>query len=72
MLGIVGTVPREDFRFSAGEISLCDSCILVDGSTVPVNRGTPALMAAACVTAEVLGTPAPFGYLAGDIGRGKG
>ncbi len=72
MLGIVGTVPMEDFPLSTGEISMCDGHLLIDGSTVPVNRGTPALMAAACVTADFLGTPAPFGYLAGDIGRGTG
>jgi NAD(P)H-hydrate repair Nnr-like enzyme with NAD(P)H-hydrate dehydratase domain len=29
-------------------------------------------MATACITADVLGTSAPFGYLIGDIGRGKG
>jgi len=45
---------------------------MIGGSTVPVNRGTPALMAAAWMTADVIGTSAPFGYLAGDIGRGKG
>lgn len=72
MLGIVGTVPREDFPLSTGDITLKDYYLIIGGRTVPVNRGTPALMAAACVTADVLGTSVPFGYLAGDIGRGKG
>lgn len=72
MLGIVGTVPWENFPLSTGDISLKDDHLMIDGSTVPVNRGTPALMAAAWMTADVIGTSAPFGYLAGDIGRGKG
>jgi len=72
VLGIVGTVPWENFPLSTGDISLKDDHLMIDGSTVPVNRGTPALMAAAWMTADVIGTSAPFGYLAGDIGRGKG
>ncbi|HEU20321.1 MAG TPA: sugar kinase [Deltaproteobacteria bacterium] len=72
MLGIVGTVPWENFPLSTGDISLKDDHLMIGGSTVPVNRGTPALMAAAWMTADVIGTSAPFGYLAGDIGRGKG
>ncbi|MFN2355776.1 MAG: hypothetical protein ABR512_14805 [Desulfopila sp.] len=38
----------------------------------PVNRGTPALLAAAVVTGRVLGLPPPVAYLVGDIGRGGG
>ena len=72
MLGIVGTVPWENFPLSTGYISLKDDHLMIGGSTIPVNRGTPALMAAAWMTADVIGTSAPFGYLAGDIGRGKG
>jgi NAD(P)H-hydrate repair Nnr-like enzyme with NAD(P)H-hydrate dehydratase domain len=37
-----------------------------------VNRGTPALLAAAVRTAEALGIPAPFTYLVGDTGPGRG
>lgn len=72
MLGIAGTVPREEFPLSTGNISLCGDNLLINDSTIAVNRGTSALMAAACMTAEMLGTPAPFGYLVGDIGRGRG
>jgi hypothetical protein len=39
---------------------------------VAVNRGDPALPAAAAKVAETLGQEVPFAYLAGDIGRGNG
>ena len=72
MLGIVGTVPSEDFPLVTGEIALVDGMIRIEDKFVPVNRGTPALLAAAFIIAEALGQPAPVAYLIGDIGRGKG
>ncbi len=44
----------------------------IGGHRLRVTRGTPALLAAAIKTAQFLGQPMPFAYLAGDIGRGQG
>jgi len=72
VLAIAGTVPSEDFPLVDGEITMVGNEIRIDDKRVSVNRGTPALMAAAIKTAETLGQPAPFGYLVGDTGLGKG
>jgi len=72
MLAIVGTVPDETFPLISGQIRLEKDRLLVGERQVPVNRGTPALLAAAIKTGEVLGLPCPLGYLVGDIGLGHG
>jgi len=72
MLAVVGTVPNIDFPLVTGQVSLEDHAICIQGKRVYVNRGTPALLAAAIKTGEVLGQQAPFGYLVGDIGLGDG
>ena len=72
MLAIVGTIPSEEFPIISGEITLDDEHIRICDRRISVNRGTTALMAAAIKTSETLGQPPLFGYLAGDIGRGKG
>ena len=72
MLAIAGTVPSEDFPLVDGKITMVGNEIRIDDKRVSVNRGTPALMAAAIKTAETLGQPTPFGYLVGDTGLGKG
>jgi hypothetical protein len=72
MLAVVGTVPDPEFPLISGEVELRGGNILLDGRSVPVNRGTPALLAAACKVLEYLGHPKPFGYLVGDVGLGKG
>ena len=72
MLAVVGTIPDPDFPLVAGEVTLKGEHIYVEGHPAPVNRGTPALMAAAIRCLEVLGLPMPYGYLAGDIGLGDG
>ncbi len=72
MLAIVGTIPTHDFPLVAGEVSFKDDCIIIQGKRVPVNRGTPALLAAAIRTSQVLGKQEIFGYLVGDIGLGDG
>ena len=72
MLAIAGTVPSEGFPLISGSITLDDDYLRIGDQRVFVNRGTAALMAAAIKTAETLGQPVPFGYLVGDIGRGKG
>ncbi len=72
MLAVVGTVPENDFPLLAGEVTLEDGYICIQGRKAPVNRGTPALIAAAAKTGVALGQPKLFGYLVGDIGRGDG
>jgi hypothetical protein len=72
MHAIVGTSPREQFPLAPGEVGLIDNELTIGGNRVPVNRGTPALLAAAIKAGEFLGLPAPYGYLVGDIGHGHG
>ena len=72
MFAVAGTVPIQDFPLLAGEVFLEDDTIRIQGKQVPVNRGTPALLAAAIKTCEMLDQGAPFGYLVGDIGLGDG
>jgi len=72
MLAVVGTVPVENFPLVSGEVRLEKDALLLEGKCIPVNRGTPALLAAAIVAGEILGNPPPFAYLVGDIGTGKG
>jgi len=55
MLAIVGTVPDQKFPLTTGKVSLKDDEIYIQGKQVHVNRGTPALLAAAVKTAETLG-----------------
>jgi hypothetical protein len=72
MLAIVGTVPQADYPLVAGMVQISGDLISLAGHQAPVNRGTPALMAAALKVSEVLGRPPVYGYLVGDIGRGEG
>ena len=72
MLAVVGTVPQADYPLVAGRVRAAGDQVLLEGHGVPVNRGTPALLAAALKVSEVLGRPPVWGYLVGDIGRGDG
>jgi len=72
MLAVVGTVPDENFPLISGEVHLEKDRIHVCDKQVPVNRGTPAMLAAVIKAGEVLGLPPPLAYLVGDIGLGHG
>ncbi len=76
MLAIIGTVPRADFPLVQGPALLTGQGngmgLSVDGHAVEINRGTPALLAAAAVTARALGRRPPYAYLVGDTGLGHG
>jgi ADP-dependent NAD(P)H-hydrate dehydratase / NAD(P)H-hydrate epimerase len=72
MLLVVGTVPDREFPLVLGEAELIGDSISVQGYKVPVNRGTPALIAAAIKTTQVKGNGKVFAWLAGDIGLGDG
>jgi hypothetical protein len=72
MLCVAGTVPSDDFPLVGGIVSLKAERLCIDTLSIEVNRGTPALLAAAVKACEALGLPAPFAYLVGDTGSGKG
>jgi len=72
VLAVAGTVPRQDFPTLMGTVSLQGTDLHLAGRRVPVARGTPALLAAAVMTGEVLGQAAPTAFLAGDVGQGDG
>jgi ADP-dependent NAD(P)H-hydrate dehydratase / NAD(P)H-hydrate epimerase len=72
VIGVVGTVPDPEFPLVTGETLLEGDSIFIRGKRIPVNRGTPALLAAAIKTAQVFEQSAPFAYLAGDVGLGQG
>ena len=71
MLCIVGTIPLDDSTLLEGAVEVTDEKLFVDGTSIDVTRGTPALLAAAAVTATTLGRSI-YTYLAGDTGTGKG
>lgn len=72
MFAVVGTIPNADFPLVAGNVTLKKDKICIQENRCSVNRGTPALLAAAIKAGEVLGQPTPFSFLVGDIGLGKG
>jgi sugar/nucleoside kinase (ribokinase family) len=72
MLAVIGTVPEHDFPLLAGKVMLENGSICIQGRKVNINRGTPALLAAAANTLDALKQEEPFGYLIGDIGHGDG
>ncbi|HKM38803.1 MAG TPA: NAD(P)H-hydrate dehydratase [bacterium] len=72
MLAIVGTIPDEKFPLTGGIVSLKGKKITIRDWKVDVNRGTPAMIAAAIKTLEYMGESNPYCYLVGDIGSGVG
>ncbi|MDQ7781563.1 MAG: NAD(P)H-hydrate dehydratase [Desulfomonilaceae bacterium] len=69
---IVGTVTYEEFPLLLGRCSLENGTLNVGGKAVPVARGTPALISAAVLAAQLLQTEPPTALLAGDTGKGRG
>lgn len=72
MLAIVGTVPDPEFPLVSGRVTLENQNLSIDGKSVLVNRGTPALLGAVVKACEVLGDQEVTGFLVGDIGLGNG
>lgn len=72
MLGIVGTVPDLGFPLVHGPARLIDGRLTLEGRNIPINRGTPALLAAALKAAEWKGGVEIYAFLVGDIGLGEG
>ena len=79
---ICGTVPDDDFPLCMGTWHVEDRMLVpsavkscADGGSVravPVERGTPALVAAATLALEALGAEPPVVLMAGDCGSSKG
>jgi ADP-dependent NAD(P)H-hydrate dehydratase / NAD(P)H-hydrate epimerase len=72
MFSIVGTVPDNNFPLISGLGSMENDHVVIENERVAVNRGTPALIAAACETLKYLHKPNPHCYLVGDTGDGEG
>jgi len=72
MYAVVGTIPDQDFPLVSSEVRLEGDELSIEKKRVHINRGTPALLAAAIKAGETLNQPAPFAYLVGDTGLGDG
>lgn len=72
MLVLIGTVPEENFPMVSGTATLRKDTVALEGHETLVNRGTPALVAAASMACETLGLRMPFCLLVGDEGVGHG
>jgi NAD(P)H-hydrate repair Nnr-like enzyme with NAD(P)H-hydrate dehydratase domain len=72
MLAVVGTIPQKNFPLVSGAIQLQNKDLHIQNHSFGVNRGTPALIAAAIKTLDFMDKPGLFAYLAGDIGLGDG
>ncbi len=72
MLGIIGTIPDLDFPLVYGPVLLKGDCLQINGYSIPVNRGTPALIAAALKASECINNTEIYAFLAGDTGKGEG
>ncbi|MDL2330249.1 sugar kinase [Desulfosarcina sp. OttesenSCG-928-A07] len=72
----VGTIPDADFPLVMSPFSLTHGNISLGFHEFPVNRGTPAMLAAAAIThAHVESNTSPedrIALVAGDIGSGQG
>lgn len=72
MLAVVGTLPEADFPLLAGPVEFEPRGLSLEGHRIPVNRGTAALLAAACAGLKVLHRTSPVALVVGDIGSGQG
>ena len=72
MLAVIGTVPDESLPLISAEAMLSGNDIRIEGRRIPVNRGTPALLAAALATTAFYNGPPVRAFLVGDLGLGHG
>jgi ADP-dependent NAD(P)H-hydrate dehydratase / NAD(P)H-hydrate epimerase len=69
---LAGTIPDQNLSLALGTASMIDSAIIIDGRSFPVNRGTAAMIGAACATAAFFGDSLPECVVGGDIGTRDG
>ncbi len=72
MLAVVGTIPDPDIPVIEGQALFSDHGITVSGLRIAPDRGTPALLGAACAVCASLDLPPPYAFLVGDEGLGRG
>lgn len=72
MFAVIGTVPDAYFPLAHGQATLSGGQLRVGGYPVEVQRGTPALLAAALAVCDDYGADPPYAYLIGDTGAGVG
>jgi len=72
MLALIGTVPDKNFPLVCETVTFRGDSLSLNGHQTSVNRGTPALIAAACMACQTLGLPMPLCLLVGDEGLGDG
>ncbi|NWF76123.1 MAG: sugar kinase [Nitrospirae bacterium] len=72
MLAVVGTIPQNNFPLVSGAILIQNNKLHIQNHSFAINRGTPALIAAAIKTLDFMGKPGLSAYLAGDVGLGDG
>ncbi|MBF0103059.1 MAG: sugar kinase [Desulfobacterales bacterium] len=73
MLAVIGTVPDQTFPLTHGLVRMIDDYLIIDHRKIIINRGTPALIAAAIKTAgSIQDSPEIYAFLIGDIGKGDG
>ena len=70
MLAVVGTIPDPHLPLLHGPVRLVDGRLQLADQRIPVNRGTPALLAAAIKTTQHLDGPEIHAFLAGDAEAG--
>jgi hypothetical protein len=71
-LNIIGTLPFAGFPLTVADCLFKSGKLFIGSESVPIIRGTAALLAAACLACDFLGLPPPKGFIAGDIGLGDG
>ncbi|HID30017.1 MAG TPA: sugar kinase [Desulfobacterales bacterium] len=72
MLVLVGTIPIRDLPLLVGQAEVTEEGLFIDGQVLDVNRGTAAMMSAACVFCDQYGLQRPLCVTAGDIGARDG
>ncbi|CAN2044072.1 Sugar kinase [Candidatus Magnetomoraceae bacterium gMMP-1] len=72
MFAVIGTVPDQKFPLIHGRVELSNNHLIIKDRKVPVNRGTPALLATAVKASEAINVPDIYAFLIGDIGKGDG
>lgn len=72
MLAVVGTVPNVHFPLTHGPVQLVNNQLRINDLNIPINRGTPALLAAAARASETMRGQRIHAFLVGDTGKGDG
>ena len=71
-LMLAGTVPSEDISLVAGTAEINSQTLTVGNKHFSINRGTAAMIGAACAVASYFDVSHPFCVIGGDIGKKTG